>query len=289
MSAPVGAVFKSAAARADIHARYRDLLAFWPVPSEHLRLPTSQGETFVVACGAKDAPPLILLHGAMSLAASWMGDAAVWSRRFRVYAIDMIGEPGFSAPARPPLGDEAYAIWLDDVMDGLGLKTAAFVGMSLGGWLALDYLHRRPERVERLVLLCPAGIGRQRLFRLRAVVRAVFGPWGLRRIRQMVFGAPPGDLPPTVRALMALTDDIARVFRPRTERIPILDDAALGALSAPMLVILGGRDVTIDSFDTRRRLAAHAPRAIVRFLPEARHHIPGQTEAILAFLLSETE
>jgi hypothetical protein len=42
---------------------YRELLTKWPVPNEQLTVPTSQGDTFVIASGAPDAPPLILLHG----------------------------------------------------------------------------------------------------------------------------------------------------------------------------------------------------------------------------------
>jgi hypothetical protein len=46
----------------------------------------------------------------------WMADVAAWAAHFRVYAIDMIGEPGLSARSRPPLHSEAHALWLDDVM-----------------------------------------------------------------------------------------------------------------------------------------------------------------------------
>ena len=91
-----------------------------------------------------------------------MFDAAVWSSRFRVYAIDMIGDAGLSAPSRPPLAGDAHALWLDDVLAGLSVASASFVGMSLGGWLTLDYASPRPGRVERLALICPAGIGRQK-------------------------------------------------------------------------------------------------------------------------------
>ncbi len=158
----MSAIYRSAAAAEVVGAAYRSVLDGWPVPHQELRLPTREGETFVVACGAEDAPPLILLHGAQANAASWMFDAIAWSQAFRVFAIDVIGEAGFSAPSRPDLSTDAHAGWLDDVLSGLGVTRAAFVGVSLGGWLALDYATRRPGRVERLALLCPAGIGRQK-------------------------------------------------------------------------------------------------------------------------------
>src|SRR5947208_9885252 len=100
-------------------------------------VPTREGHTFVVASGDRHAPPLVLLHGSGANSASWISDVSEWSQRFRVYAVDMIGEPGLSAPARPPFASEAYANWLDDVWKGLGLTAASVAGVSLGGWLAL--------------------------------------------------------------------------------------------------------------------------------------------------------
>jgi pimeloyl-ACP methyl ester carboxylesterase len=114
-------IFRDAASAAQIMALNAQVLAAWPVPNRQIRLPTSQGETFVVACDAADAPPLVLLHGAQSNAASWM-----------------FGDAGFSAPSRPPLASDAHARWLDEVVAGLGISRAAFAGLSLGGWLALD-------------------------------------------------------------------------------------------------------------------------------------------------------
>ncbi len=282
-------IFTSKAAASEIRARYRDLLTHWPVANTQLRVPTGQGETFVVACGSQDAPPLVLLHGSGSTAANWMSDAAVWSRRFRVYAVDMIGEPGLSAKSRPPLNSDAYAAWLDDVLRGLGVEKAAFVGASLGGWLALDYAARRPRRVERMALLCPAGIGRQKYFVVKAAVYALLGSWGIRKVREMVFGPPPRDLPPVARSLVELMALIQRDFRPRMVRFPLLSDADLRALTMPALVIVGGRDLTLDSRDTRRRLARTNPAVEVRVLPQAGHYIPGQTEVILDFLLRPSQ
>ena len=277
-------IFKSEAGAAEVTKLYRQVLDGWPVPAEQKRLPTRQGETFVIACGAAAAPPLILLHGAQSNAASWMFDAAVWSSQFRVYAIDMIGDAGFSAPSRPPLDSDAHALWLDDVLDALGMSRASFVGMSLGGWLALDYAVRRPGRAERLALICPAGIGRQKNFLLRAAPLMLLGPWGLRKARELVFGPAPKELPESVRPLMTLMGLIGREFRPRVVKIPVIPDQGLASLAMPVLAIVGGKDVLIDSVETRDRLTRQAPNAQVVFLPEGRHFLPGQTARIASFL-----
>ena len=61
------------------------------------------------------------------------------------------------------MDSDAHALWLDDVMRALSLDRASIVGVSLGGWLALDYATRRPERVESFVLICAAGLGRQKM------------------------------------------------------------------------------------------------------------------------------
>ena len=276
-------IYRSADGEQAVRALYRQVLDGWPTPRTELVLPTREGETFVVACGSEDAPPLIVLHGGQSNAAAWMFDAYVWSRAFRCYVVDMIGEAGFSAPSRPPLNSDAHALWLDDVMAGLGLDKAPFVGVSLGGWLALDYANRRPRAVERLALLAPAGIGRQKNFLLKSLPLLVLGPWGRRRVREMVFGRLQGEPPPALRPFIDMMRLIGRAIRPRIVRIPRLTDAELARLKAPMLVILGGKDVLLDSEETRRRLARSAPHAQVVFAPEARHVIPVQTVMILDF------
>jgi pimeloyl-ACP methyl ester carboxylesterase len=278
------AIFKSEADAEAVQALYRDVLNGWPGPKTELRVATREGETFVVAAGKEDAPPLVLLHGAQANASVWMFDMAIWSSAFRCYAVDMIGEAGFSPPSRPPLDSEAHALWLDDVMAGLGLTKAAFVGVSLGGWLALDYAKRRPAAVERMALVCPGGIGRQRDFRWRAAPLRLLGGWGRARMREMVLGPSRGEPPPEARPFVELMSLIGRTIHPRGVRLPRLTDTELARLTMPVLAIVGGKDVLIDSIDTRRRLAKWAPHADVVFLPQARHFIPSQASLILAFL-----
>jgi pimeloyl-ACP methyl ester carboxylesterase len=278
-------IYKSSGGERVIRDRYRRFLERWPVPNEQLRVPSREGETFVVACGGKTAPPLLLLHGSASNSAMWMGDIAAWAPHFRIYCIDMIGEPGLSAPSRPSLQTDAHALWLDDVMRALSLTRASFVGVSLGGWLALDYAIRRPGRVESLVLLSPAGVGRQKTGILfQVILLRMLGNWGIRKLREMILGRASTDASPAARAFSNFITLIHDNFRPRMERIPIFSDQALQGLTMPLLAIVGGRDVLLDSAGTKRRLSRNVPHAGIRYFPQAAHFIPGQTIEILEFL-----
>jgi pimeloyl-ACP methyl ester carboxylesterase len=142
-----------------------------------------------------------------------------------------------------------------------------------------------PQRIERIALVSPAWVGRQKNFLLKVAPLLLLGPWGARRMREMVFGAPAGDPPPAARPLIELMRLIGHTIRPRLAKIPRLTAAELESLKMPMLAIVGGRDVLLNSAETRRRLAKHTPHAEVIFLPNARHAIFGQAEKILAFLL----
>ena len=267
-------IYRTAEGGRIVRDRYRALLDRWPVDSERLTIPTRAGDTFVMASGPLDAPPVVALHGSGSNALTWMADIATWAAALRVYAVDVIGEPGLSAPSRPPLDSAQHAEWLDDVLAGLGLTSTALLGMSLGGLLAVDYATRRPDRVSRLALLAPGGIGRRKTgWLVRALPFLFLGDWGGRRIARSVARGAAEDL------IVATF----KHFRPRVA-LPVFDEDTLRRLTMPTLVIVGGRDVMIDSDDTVRRLANTVPHADVRLLPEAGHHITGQALALVEFL-----
>ena len=280
------AIYKSIEGERLVLERYRAFLKYWPVPNRQVRVPTSQGETFVIVSGAEDAPALLLLHGGMANSAMWMGEVTAFARFFRVYSIDMIGEPGLSAPARPALASDAYARWLDDVLDHLAVARASMLGISLGGWLALDYAIRRPQRVERVAVLCPGGIGRQKVGIVFATLLSrLFGERGKRRLIERILGRPPADPSPPLKAFMDFVELIQRHFRPRMVRLHFPDNA-LRSLNLPLLAIVGARDVLLDSAQTKRRLEALVTGAQVVYLPEAGHMIAGQTARVLAFMTS---
>ncbi len=275
-------IYKSQEGEHRLRDMYRAKLSSWPVACQHLYVPTSQGETFVIASGEKTAPPLLLLHGAGANALAWLADIAAWSAHFRVYAVDLIGEPGLSAPSRPSMASDKYACWLGEVMDALSLERAHLLGVSLGGWMALDFATRHPQRVSALVLFCPGGVGKQRSsFLLKAGWLLLFGDRG--RKKAVILALGPGAKKVRPESL-AYVQEVFKDFIPRTSELPIFSNTTLQRLTMPVLLIVGARDAMLDSDETVRRLLASAPKLDARMLPDGGHFILDQTEAVVGFL-----
>ncbi len=274
-------IYATPAGAVAVQRRYQELLTRWPVPNVHLSVPTSQGDTLVVASGPAGAPPLVLLHGSGATTAMWLGDVAAWARDFRVYTLDIPGEPGLSAPSRPALASDAYARWLGEVLDALRVDRASIVGTSLGGWIAVDFATRHPGRVERLALICPSGIGRQKVGTLLlALLLLPFGRRGREITMRLVLG-------PAANTLGDMGDYVLLIhqhFHPRREKIPRFTDEALARLTMPVLAVVGGKDALLDSADTKRHLEPNALHATVERLPDVGHLLPRQTDRILTFL-----
>lgn len=60
----MASIYKSEAGRQKIMAEYQNILAAWPVANKQYKVPTSQGETFIIESGHPDNPALVLLPGA---------------------------------------------------------------------------------------------------------------------------------------------------------------------------------------------------------------------------------
>jgi pimeloyl-ACP methyl ester carboxylesterase len=260
------------------------------VENEQLWLPTRYGKTFAIASGPVKAPALLLFHGSGSNTLTWMGDVATWSQSYRVYAIDIIGEPGFSDPSRPDWHTSAYVEWMNDLLDALGLDAAALLGMSLGGWLVLSYSMAHPEKVSSLVLICPGGLSKERLsFMFKAVFFMMLGKWGHRQVMKLVGHrdssgegvSSTSDIPQEMLDFMSL---VGRQFRHRRGSLPKASDSGLAQLRMPVKMFFGQEDALLNASSAVSRLRAKVPHAQIELLAGVGHVILGKADEILAFL-----
>ncbi len=82
-------------------------------------------------------------------------ESACTSERRTVYSIDLLGEAGMSVQDKPIRDADDQAHWLDDTLAGLGLGQAHLMGVSIGGWTAINHAVRQPGRAASLTLLDP--------------------------------------------------------------------------------------------------------------------------------------
>ncbi|MFH0782824.1 MAG: alpha/beta hydrolase [Pseudomonadota bacterium] len=275
-------VFRSKDGQRQVMELYDRLLGQWPVEHELLEIPTRHGNTFVIASGDLGADPLILLHGAGSNSLMWIDDVQAYSKYYRVYAVDLIGEAGKSATNRPPLLGPAYAEWLADIYDDLKIDNATIVGISQGGWTALKFATERPERVDRLILICPGGIIYDNIpFVLCAFTLTTMGSWGIRCIVKKLFG----DQPVEQSILEAMTLTIKN-FKFRLAIPPLYTNEELTALTMPTLFIGGTKDALRNSVKIADRLRRLVPNLTVDLIEGGGHAINDTTCTILPFLLT---
>ena len=272
--------FKSPEGKAAVLRSYDTLLEHWTLPNEKLTVDTRYGSTFIIASGEKNAPPLILLHGSAMNSVMWTSDACEYSRNHRVYAVDLPGEPGRSAENQLPFSGPAFVEWLDDVYKALSIEKASLIGISLGAWLAIKFSVSYPEKVDKLVLLCPAGIGPQRTsFLFKSMAHMILGEKGMERLYKKVNGNQ--TIPDEMLQYQKL---IGKNFNFRREVIPLFSDSELKRLTMPVILFLGEKDIMFHSSKTAKRLGNIIPHANINVLPGAGHALMNLADKIIAFL-----
>ncbi|MER5446471.1 alpha/beta fold hydrolase [Streptomyces sp. NPDC002764] len=133
-----------------------------PVMQESL-LDVGGRKIFVAETG--QGAPVLLLHGGgpgASGVSNYVRNIAELAKEYRVIVPDLpgYGRSGKGIDGTDPFGSLATGI--RGVLDRLGLDKAHLVGNSYGGACALRLALDTPDRVDRMVLMGPGGIGTTR-------------------------------------------------------------------------------------------------------------------------------
>jgi pimeloyl-ACP methyl ester carboxylesterase/quercetin dioxygenase-like cupin family protein len=102
-----------------------------------------------------NGPELVFLHGTGTF--TGFEAARGWAAHHKVI---IPFHPGFGESGDADGLDtiDDYVLHYMDVFERLGLTTFDLAGFSLGGWMAAEFAIRQPQRINRLVLIAPAGL-----------------------------------------------------------------------------------------------------------------------------------
>jgi len=96
--------------------------------------------------------PVFLVHGFGSKKESWMAQFNPLSKHFKVIRYDCRGS-GKSERPNNPYSMDLFVEDLKGLMDFLKIKTAHFIGFSLGGTILQNFVLKYPEKVDKLILI----------------------------------------------------------------------------------------------------------------------------------------
>lgn len=229
---------------------------------------TDYGHTYTVSLGPEAAPRVVLWHGMNVNLTMWIPLMNLLADRYRVIAIDTIGNQGRSAPTRPDKRSSAHAQWARQTLDGLGVTRAHHIGFSQGGWLVFRLAETAPERIASAVLLSCAGlvpVDYRLLLRMSPALVARGTEQRARMLIRLLSAPDHVPSPYEVRVFMSMQHYAME------GTIPTLSNRQLRGIAAPLLFIMGAHDRTF------RPVAA---------IKRVRHVLGHQADALLLSGLS---
>lgn len=106
-----------------------------------------------------DSPPLVLLHGANTDGLVWFPVMAALAEKYTIFAPDIVGYGETDKP-NAPYDRPYYARWLQGFLAALGHDKVMLLGLSMGGAIALQAALDFPDKLDRLILVGAAGLGK---------------------------------------------------------------------------------------------------------------------------------
>ncbi|MBC8090036.1 MAG: alpha/beta hydrolase [Phycisphaerae bacterium] len=210
----------------------------------------------------RGGPPVVLLHGFGTCAFLWRAVAPrLANAGFTALSFDLMGYGESDRPESGSYGIVAQAEYVDRALTALRLPKALVVGQDVGAIVALQLAARRPERVDRLLLINPPNPADLPGPSIRAAQRAAA------RIALGVHGyfVTGQALTPFLRESVAHADHmsdllVARYMAPYVgadglshllllaRSLELEDEEALQLenVQAPVLVAIGEMDETVD-------------------------------------------
>jgi pimeloyl-ACP methyl ester carboxylesterase len=204
---------------------------------------------------------LVLVHAFPLHSAMWHPQIAALSQHYRLIMPDMRGF-GASDLGQPPTTLSPYADDLLDLLDHLGLGQVVMGGLSMGSYIALEFVRRHATRLAALILAdTRAGAdsddgkrGRETNARLAesAGVPAV----GEAMLPRMIAPNAPEALRTELRRIMAENTPAGTVAALRSMAARPDSTDLLATIAIPTLIIVGAEDLLTPPAEARHMHAA---------------------------------
>jgi pimeloyl-ACP methyl ester carboxylesterase len=160
--------------------------------------------------------PVVFIHGLGSSGyMEWRYNLEATAARHRVFAPDL---PGFGRTEKPRARYtiQYFARFIERYMEDRGLRSAAVVGASLGGRIALELALEHPRLVRKLVLVNTLGLGRPKVRMAQMTYGLVtlprIGEAAMRFARDALHWAPPNMIRRVAARYAGASSDLVKAM-----------------------------------------------------------------------------
>ncbi len=253
-----------------------------------IEVTTSFGKAHALIAGPPDAPPLVVLHGALASSAHLLPELAPLLATRRIIALDVVGQSVMSEDRRVSLDGDDYGLWVAEATAGLGLERFDLLGVSWGGFVATRAATTLGERLGHLVLVVPAGF-------VAGSAWTGFREVGWPMLTYQLFPSEERLLR-VVRGLFSTLDpewtayfgEALRAYRFDMRIPPLAKPADLAGVTCPVLVFGAEHDVSFPGEALLARAKELLPQAETELL-EGSKHSPPFTDAFRERLCARIE
>lgn len=245
--------------------------------------------------GNPEGQPIVLIHGILSSLHTWDKWNAGLADNYRIISLDV---PGFGLTGGPKNPDDFSESLLhssfETFISQLQIDDFILVGNSLGGYISAHYAAKSPDKVNKLILIDPAGAPQDLPFILNlasmpginTLAANVFPPFIVAMGVKDVYGDPDRisqenmdryiHLSLRPGAKQAYANTIAMLDEKNSKQAPL----NFGAIEAPTLLMWGEKDIWVPATLSEQWLANISGSTLITY-PNAGHvpmeEIPQQT------------
>jgi pimeloyl-ACP methyl ester carboxylesterase len=180
---------------------------------------------------------------------------------------------------RPSRNHQEFAQWMTDLLNGLEIESAHFIGNSNGGFFTLETAYLLPSRTKKVVLISPAATFVQMWAWWAKLLIPAHMIAPLIHSERMVYNAYgwlwqgfPRDPADTRLKNIAVVAGYPR-YRPSKNSFSphVFSDEALRQIQAHVLLLIGDHEVIYDPNRVIRRATRLVPNLKAIIAPHANH------------------
>jgi 3-oxoadipate enol-lactonase len=226
-------------------------------------------------------PPVVLLHPFPANHELWKPAAQALISHYRIILPDLRGHGDSGIGAGPALMQK-HAADISRVLDHEEIGRAAFVGVSIGGYVLFEFWRKYRARVEALVLCntkAQSDTPEARAGRLQAaadVMERGTEPFFESMLPKLLGKTTYGTRPDLVDGALRMTrkmspEDVAMVQRGMAERRDSVE--MLNTINVPTLIVTGDEDIFTGAAEAEL-MRQNVPNSQMKVIAKAGHYSP---------------